>query len=310
MGQRSRKKISHQIRDFGVKISASMHGRVTGPGGLTRWPSQCLHAVAEGDRPADAALLQNDMHWRRRRGEFGTMLLLVAVAIIGIASALSLFAAGIVLLTRSSSAVRLAAPSLMQGVPTAPAAKHSSSQVSALPTLAPAPAAPRIVAVDPQPATPPPVAAPPRTVAPLAPKAKPPPEAARFALMQGDANFRGGEVSVARFFYEQAVDGGDADATVRMGETFDPAFLTLERLRRAYADPEAARFWYERALALGVAEAKQRLAYLDAEGGTTPTARSERSRHRAASARRSDPVACPPVTTFEQVVERVLHPCR
>ena len=127
---------------------------------------------------------------------------------------------------------------------------------------------------------------------------------------QGDAYFGAGEISVARFYYEQAVDGGDAEATVRMGETFDPAFLRLGRLRRTFADTEAARFWYERALALGVAEAKQRLTYLETESdesGATPTTRSERSRHRAAATRRNDPHASGPPTTFQQLLERIFH---
>jgi hypothetical protein len=55
-------------------------------------------------------------------------------------------------------------------------------------------------------------------------------------MAQGDASFADGEVSVARFYYQQAVDAGDAEGAVRMGETFDPAFLTLGRPRHVLAN--------------------------------------------------------------------------
>jgi hypothetical protein len=277
--------------------------------------------VAEGDTPADRPLSQDAALRRRSRGEFGNLIFLGAVAIIGIGSAVSLFAASFVLLTHSRSAVRPAAPSLARGVPaTAPAEPRiavvapppaTPPPTAAPPRPVPPPAEPRIAVVAPPPATLPPTAAPPRPVPPPAPKAKPLSAAARFALAQGDANFGAGGISVARFYYEQAVDGGDVEATVRMGETFDPAFLRLERLHRTYADTEAARFWYERALALGVAEAKQRLTYLETESNesrATATTRSERSRHRAAAARRYDPPASGPPTTFQQLLERIFHP--
>jgi TPR repeat protein len=247
--------------------------------------------VAEDDTPADRPLSQDAAQRQRSRGEFGSLIFLAAVAIIAIPSAASLFAAGFVLLTHSRSALRPAAPSLVRDVP------------------ATAPANSRIAVVAPPPATPPAIAAPPRPLPPPAPKANPRSAAATFALAQGDANFGAGEVSVARFYYEQAVDGGDADASIRIGETFDPAFLRIERLRRSYADTEAARFWYERALALGVAEAKPRLAHLEtepAESGATPAARSERSRHRVAT-RRYDPHASGPASTFQELLERVFH---
>jgi TPR repeat protein len=128
-------------------------------------------------------------------------------------------------------------------------------------------------------------------------------------LAQGDASFRAGEVSVARFYYQQAVDGGEAGAAVRMGETFDPGFLMFGRLRRIYADSEAARFWYQRGLALGAADASQRLAYLDMEpaaGRATPAARAKRYRqHREAAIRR---YASSPATSFQQLLKRILHP--
>jgi hypothetical protein len=273
-----------------------------------------LSAVPEDDTPADGPLWQDDAPRRRFRREFEGLIFLAAVAIIGIALAVSVVAASFVLLWHQGAALRPATPSLVRGMPTvaaAPAAavKRSPSQVAALPAPVPPPAAPRIDVVFPKPANSPLATALPRTVPPPAPKAEKLSAAARFALAQGDANFSAGEVSIARFYYLEAVDGGDADAAVRMGETFDPAFLTPGRLRRLYADPEAARFWYQRAQALGVAEAKQLLETEPAESEATATARSGRYRHRAAATRRYDRHGCAPATTFRQVLERILHPC-
>ena len=267
-----------------------------------------LSAVPEGDTPADEPLRQDDAQ-RRFQGEFESLIFLAAVAIIGIALAVSVFAASFILLRHQGAALRPVTPSLVRGMPTvaptpAAAVKQSPSQVTALPARVPPPAAPRIDVVFPKPAT-----APPRTVPPPLPTPGPVPAAASFALAQGDANFSAGEVSVARFYYLQAVDGGDADAAVRMGETFDPAFLTPGRLRPLYGDSEAAHFWYQRALALGVAEAKQLLETEPAESEATATARSGRYRHRAAATRRYDRHGCAPATTFRQVLERILHPC-
>jgi TPR repeat protein len=279
-----------------------------------------LSAVPGRDAPANPPLRQDDAPWRRFRGELEGLIFLAAVAIIGIALAVSVVAASLVLLWHQGAAVRPATPSLVPRASTAapaPAAavKRSPSQVAALPAPAPPPAVPRIDLVVPKAATSPPATAPPRGVPAPAQTPKPESAAAKFALAQGDANLSAGEVSVARFYYLQAVDRGDADAAVRMGETFDPAFLTPGRLRRLYADPEAASFWYQRALALGVAEAKQLLATDPAESEATPparseAARSERHRHRAAATRRYDRHASAPATGFERLLQRILNPSR
>jgi hypothetical protein len=147
----------------------------------------------------------------------------------------------------------------------------------------------------------------PRTAPPPRPTASSPDDAVRFALSQGDASFAGGELSVARFYYEQAAAAGNADAAVRMGETFDPAFLQRDQWRRVRGDPAAARFWYNRALGLGASEAKQRLDDLDA-GPDATRATSEtrryvlRRRARAASQYESSGAA------FHRILERILHP--
>src|SRR5262249_45353676 len=158
---------SHRRR---TTISALIGARVTGRG-PDEMAEPILRAVAEADTPADGPRSQDDARRRRFRGEFKSPIFLAAVAILGIAFAVSLFAASFVLLTHPTLVVRPAPPSLVRGLRTA---------------------------------------VPPRTVPPPAPTAEPLPATARFALAQGNANFNAGAVSVARFYYEQAFDGGDA----------------------------------------------------------------------------------------------------
>jgi hypothetical protein len=205
-------------------------------------------------------------------------------------------------------------------VATAPAQMSPAGVASRTPSpLAPRPAktspaagSPRI-ATAPTPVTERPIPTPPAKelppVAAPAGSADPRSIAVKFALAQGDANFAEGELSSARFYYEQAVDGGDAEAAIRLGETFDPAFLTYGRLRRVRGDPAAARFWYGQAAGLGAAEAKQRLDHLDAEPAT-PARSSAKLRHRVAPGRRDDATLSPPDATFHQFLERILHPFR
>jgi hypothetical protein len=82
------------------------------------------------------------------------------------------------------------------------------------------------------------------------------------AIARGDAFSHNGDLAVARFFFQLAADAGDRRAALRLGETFDPAFLTH---RRGRGNPQAARYWYQRALDLGASDAPSRLAKLEAE---------------------------------------------
>src|SRR5262249_28605585 len=66
-------------------------------------------------------------------------------------------------------------------------------------------------------------------------------------LSRGDMLFSTGDLAAARLFYERAADAGDAQAAVRLGETFDPIFLDHSRLRGVRGDAEAALSWYRRA---------------------------------------------------------------
>lgn len=82
------------------------------------------------------------------------------------------------------------------------------------------------------------------------------------AITRGDAFSHNGDLAVARFFFQLAADAGDRRAALRLGETFDPAFLTH---RQGHGDPQAARYWYQRALDLGASDAPSRLYKLEAE---------------------------------------------
>ena len=119
-------------------------------------------------------------------------------------------------------------------------------------------------------------------------------------MAQGDTSFADGEVSLARFYYQQAVDAGDPEAAVRMGETFDPAFLTLGYPRGVLANREASRFWYRRALDLGAMQAEQRLDNLQMEQAAGAYTHKER----ASATRGYDR------PSFQKMLERILQPMR
>jgi hypothetical protein len=67
-------------------------------------------------------------------------------------------------------------------------------------------------------------------------------------LTQGDARLQIGDVTSARLFYERAADAGDGRGAMRLGATFDPAFLQRAGLRNIRGDAVEAQFWYSRAL--------------------------------------------------------------
>jgi len=86
-------------------------------------------------------------------------------------------------------------------------------------------------------------------------------------LARGDWWFATGDVASARLFYERAAGVGEARAAVKLGETFDPAFLGRLNLRGVRADPGMAVFWYRRARDLGASDAASRLIGLEAKQG-------------------------------------------
>jgi TPR repeat protein len=77
--------------------------------------------------------------------------------------------------------------------------------------------------------------------------------------------FSAGDLAAARLFYERAADAGEAQAAIRLGETFDPIFLDHSHLHGVRGNVEAAVFWYRRAEDLGAAEAEVLLKGLQAK---------------------------------------------
>ena len=78
-------------------------------------------------------------------------------------------------------------------------------------------------------------------------------------LTRGDAFVRTRDIASARLFYERAADAGNGRAALRMGESFDRAFLDSIGIYRMIGDRQLALSWYRRARDLGDTEAAQLL---------------------------------------------------
>jgi ABC-type amino acid transport substrate-binding protein len=131
----------------------------------------------------------------------------------------------------------------------------------------PRPALPRTSALPPSPRASPPLASSPYSSAPAA-KAEPPvlDQAKRATaltfLKKGDEELADGRVAPARLFYSRAAEMGLAQAAMALGATYDEAELNKPHLSTVQPDSEEARRWYERARALGAADAETRLQRL------------------------------------------------
>jgi hypothetical protein len=125
----------------------------------------------------------------------------------------------------------------------APAAEPAAPSPSASPPLA-VPAQPLGV-----PQAAPPAAPLPATELPLGRRLSP----AEIAVLvaRGDGFLSAGDIASARLFYERAADAGDGPAALRLGATFDPAFLGRAGVRGIPGDPDQASSWYRRARELG-----------------------------------------------------------
>jgi TPR repeat protein len=86
-------------------------------------------------------------------------------------------------------------------------------------------------------------------------------------LSRGDWLFATGDVASARRLYERAADAGEAQAAMKLGETFDPVFLDHSHLRGLHGDPGTAVFWYRRARDLGDTGVASRLDRLETKEG-------------------------------------------
>lgn len=83
-------------------------------------------------------------------------------------------------------------------------------------------------------------------------------------LVRGDTFFAAGDVTSARLFFEHAAAAGNGAAALRLGNTFDPAFLTGARVR-VQGDPAVATSWYRRARDLGNSDAETLLRKIKME---------------------------------------------
>ena len=91
----------------------------------------------------------------------------------------------------------------------------------------------------------------------------PGPRAADLFARGQDAE-RQGDVSGARRFYAVAADQGSATAARSLGRLYDPGYLKQTALGGIDPDPALARYWYERAVAMGDAQAAPLLQALAA----------------------------------------------
>ena len=82
-------------------------------------------------------------------------------------------------------------------------------------------------------------------------------------LTRGDAFVRTRDIASARLFYERAADAGNGRAALRMGKSFDRAFLDSIGIYRMIGDRQLALSWYRRARDLGDTEAAQLLHKLE-----------------------------------------------
>jgi TPR repeat protein len=93
------------------------------------------------------------------------------------------------------------------------------------------------------------------------PEATPPVET-QTLLQRADQQIRGGRLAEARALLEEAAKLGSGVAALTLGAMYDPTRVAEFGNLGVQADPTLARAWYERARALGMVEANDRLAEL------------------------------------------------
>jgi TPR repeat protein len=77
----------------------------------------------------------------------------------------------------------------------------------------------------------------------------------RAMTARGRAMLELGDVSGARLLLTRAAEGGNGEAALLLGATYDPQALEALGARGIAGDPALARHWYERAAQLGAPEA-------------------------------------------------------
>ncbi|SRR5579871_4171936 len=106
-----------------------------------------------------------------------------------------------------------------------------------------------------------PVAAAPAIAAPAPPRVV---DADELALLMKRAKemLSTGDLPSARLLLRRAADAQEPAAALMLAQTYDPDVLGTQDARNIIPDPEAARFWYQKAAQLGSRDAQRRLAQL------------------------------------------------
>jgi|SRR5579863_1808048 len=81
-------------------------------------------------------------------------------------------------------------------------------------------------------------------------------------LVSGEAALRIGDIATARLYFARATEAENSRAALRLGNTYDPAFLSAAGLKGIHSDAVAAERWYRYAQALGSVEARTALVGL------------------------------------------------
>jgi hypothetical protein len=81
-------------------------------------------------------------------------------------------------------------------------------------------------------------------------------------IARGESLMSQKDIASARLVLQRAADAGDARGALTLGSTYDPMVLDRLGVRGRVADVDMARAWYERAKALGSAEAPRRIELL------------------------------------------------
>lgn len=221
-----------------------------------------------------------------RGAALGVVAHLIAIAIVAVTTTLVFFGIAFVQLRPQAKAVEQQLPptpsAVVAAVPAStlpgrgiaakagPVAAHLSKPMPAprLDSAAPIPApGPKLAGLTPKTvtaaATATGVAGVSRRVAGRSPDGRAADDQAAGLVTRGDVFLRAGDIASARLFYERAADGGNGQAALRAGATFDPIFLASIGLRGLRGDPARALDWYHRALALGANNAKPYLQRLE-----------------------------------------------
>ena len=98
-----------------------------------------------------------------------------------------------------------------------------------------------------------------------------PPDEVAILLASGDAALRTADVTTARLYFARATEAENPQAALRLGNTYDPAFLAMAGLKGIHGDAAVAERWYRYAQALGSIEARAALAGIAGNDGISNT---------------------------------------